>query len=173
MEVIPGSFDDHFKNKSCSRSKASAFVVKISLSPMCERVHAQLLSCAGLCNPLDCSPPGCSVQGISQARIPEWVAVPSSRGSSQPRDQTLLSQASWTGTQVLYHEQHLGSPSSPQECSMSGRARMTKPAPPGDQAIRPRLLASVMLNQILILLVSSFIFWIFLKRNIYFGSSRS
>ena len=45
-----------------------------------------------LCNPLDSSPPGSSVHGILQARIVEWVAIPFSRGSSQPRDQT---QVSW------------------------------------------------------------------------------
>ena len=39
-----------------------------------------------LCNPMDCSPPGSSVDGIRQGRILEWVAMPSSRGSSQPRD---------------------------------------------------------------------------------------
>ena len=39
-----------------------------------------------LCIPMDCSPPGSSVHGISQARILEWVAISSSRGSSQPRD---------------------------------------------------------------------------------------
>ena len=33
---------------------------------------------------MDCSPPGSSVHGIFQARILEWVAMPSSRGSSQP-----------------------------------------------------------------------------------------
>ena len=38
-----------------------------------------------------CSPPGSSVHGILQARILEWVAMPSSRGSSQPRDQTRVS----------------------------------------------------------------------------------
>ena len=37
---------------------------------------------------MDCSLPGSSVHGILQARILEWVAFPSSRGSSQPRDQT-------------------------------------------------------------------------------------
>ena len=37
---------------------------------------------------MDCSPPGSSVCGILQARILEWVAISSSRGSSQPRDQT-------------------------------------------------------------------------------------
>ena len=40
---------------------------------------------------MDHSPPGSSVHGILQARILEWVAMPSSRGSSQLRDQTLIS----------------------------------------------------------------------------------
>ena len=44
-----------------------------------------------LCDPMDSSPPGPSVQGILQARILEWVAIPDSRGSSQPRDQTQVS----------------------------------------------------------------------------------
>ena len=44
-----------------------------------------------LCGPMDCSPPGSSVHGILQARILEWGAVPFSRGSSQPRDQTQVS----------------------------------------------------------------------------------
>ena len=48
-------------------------------------------SCVTLCDPTDCSPPGSSVHGISQARILEWVAISSSRGSSQPRDWTHLS----------------------------------------------------------------------------------
>ena len=48
-------------------------------------------SCLTLCDPMDCSPPGSSVQGIFQARILEWVAFPFSRGSSQPRDQTQVS----------------------------------------------------------------------------------
>ena len=42
-----------------------------------------------LCNHQDCSPPGSSVQGILQARILEWTAMPSSRGPSRPRDRTL------------------------------------------------------------------------------------
>ena len=44
--------------------------------------------CSTLWNPMDCSPPGFSVHGILQARILEWVAIPFSGGSSQPRDQT-------------------------------------------------------------------------------------
>ena len=43
-----------------------------------------LQSCLTLWNPMDCGPPGSSVYGILQARTLEWVAVPSSRGSSQP-----------------------------------------------------------------------------------------
>ena len=47
-----------------------------------------LQSCLTLCDPMDCNPPASSVHGILQARILEWVAMPSSRGSSQPGDQT-------------------------------------------------------------------------------------
>ena len=43
-------------------------------------------SCLTLCDPMDCSQPGSSVHGISQARILEWVAISFSRGSSQPRN---------------------------------------------------------------------------------------
>ena len=43
-----------------------------------------LQSCTTLCDPLDSSPPGFSVYGILQARILEWVCMPSSRGSSNP-----------------------------------------------------------------------------------------
>ena len=42
-------------------------------------------------NPMDCSLLGFSVHWILQARILEWVAIPFSRGSSQPRDQTRVS----------------------------------------------------------------------------------
>ena len=42
-----------------------------------------------LCNPVDCSPPGSSVHGILQPRILEYVAMPSSTGSSWSRDRTL------------------------------------------------------------------------------------
>ena len=44
-----------------------------------------LQSCPTLCNPMDYSLPGSSVQGILQARILERVGMPSSRGSSRPR----------------------------------------------------------------------------------------
>ena len=48
-------------------------------------------SCLTLCDPTDCSLPGSSIHGIFQARVLEWVAIPFSRGSSQPRDQTQVS----------------------------------------------------------------------------------
>ena len=44
---------------------------------------------------MDCSPPGSSVHGVLQARILEWVAIPSSKGSSQTRDRTHISSVSW------------------------------------------------------------------------------
>ena len=47
--------------------------------------------CPALCNLMDCSLPGSSVHGIFQARILEWVAIPFSRASSQPRDWTQVS----------------------------------------------------------------------------------
>ena len=55
-------------------------------------IHAQSLqSCPALCDLMDYSPPGFSVHGILQARILEWVAMPSSRRSSWPRDWTWIS----------------------------------------------------------------------------------
>ena len=48
-------------------------------------------SCLTLWGLMDCSPSGSSVHGILQARILEWVAVPFSRGSFRPRDQTQVS----------------------------------------------------------------------------------
>ena len=47
-----------------------------------------LQACTTLCNPMDYSLPGSSVNGILQARILEWVAISFSRGSSQPGDRT-------------------------------------------------------------------------------------
>ena len=74
-----------------------------------EGVHAQ--SCLTLCNPMDCYPPGSSAHGIFQARILEWVAMPSSRGTSWLRDWTCtsyiscmgISCISCVGRQILYH----------------------------------------------------------------------
>ena len=56
-----------------------------------------------MCDPVDCSPPGSPVHGISQARILEWVVISYFRGSSQPRDPTHVSCISCIGRQILYH----------------------------------------------------------------------
>ena len=57
-------------------------------------------SCLTFFNVMDCSLPGSSVLGILQARILQWVALLSSRGSSQPRDRTWVS---CIGRRILYH----------------------------------------------------------------------
>ena len=54
-------------------------------------MHAQLLSHVQLWDPMDCSLPGSSVHGISQARILEWIAMSFSKGSSWSRDRTSIS----------------------------------------------------------------------------------
>ena len=66
-------------------------------------------SCPTLCHPMDYSPPGFSVHGISQARILEWVAISFSRGSSQPGEWTQVS--CFAGSplhcrQILYQLSH-------------------------------------------------------------------
>ena len=61
-------------------------------------IVAQLRLALG--SPMDRSPPGSSVPGILQARILEWVAMPSSKGSPQTRDRTNVSRI---GRWVLYH----------------------------------------------------------------------
>ena len=58
---------------------------------MCFLYAKSLRSCPTLCNPVNCSPPGSSVHGIFQPRMLEWVAMPFSTGSSQPRDRTQVS----------------------------------------------------------------------------------
>ena len=58
--------------------------------------------CPTLYYPMNCSLPGSSVRGISQARILEWVAISSSRGSSPPRDPTHISCVSCIGRWILY-----------------------------------------------------------------------
>ena len=86
-----------------------------------------LQSCLTLCHPMDYSLPGSSVHEILPARILEWVAIPSSRGSSWPRDQTCISYVSCTGRQVLYHSVQFSSvaqscltPCNPMNHSMPG-----------------------------------------------------
>ena len=57
-------------------------------------------SCPTLCDPMNCSLPGSSVCGMSQARILAWGVISYSRGSSRPRDRTCIS---CIGKRILYH----------------------------------------------------------------------
>ena len=92
-----------------AKRKVSWLRVGAQVGPGVRCVRAiSLQSCPTLCNPMDCSPPGFSVHGILQARILEWVAMSSSRGSSRLRDWTHVSYISWIGRWVLYY--HPGCP---------------------------------------------------------------
>ena len=65
-------------------------IVKVFWKPRnCMRVSALTQSCPILCGPMDCSSPGSSVCGISQARKLESIVISSSRSSSPPRDEPL------------------------------------------------------------------------------------
>ena len=62
-----------------------------------------LQSCPALWNPMDCSPRGSSIHRILQAKILEWVAMPSFRGSYWPRDWTCVSCVSCTASELFSH----------------------------------------------------------------------
>ena len=63
------------------------------------QVHATQ-SCPTLCDPVDCSQPGSSVHKILQEKMLELVALPSSRGSSKPRDQPALADVFFTTSAI-------------------------------------------------------------------------
>ena len=89
---------------SDSAAEAAAYnIVTLLICAVCVPC-AQLYSSP--CDPLNCSSPGSSVHGTLQARILEWVAIPCSRGTSRPRDQTQVSHCG----QILYRLSHQGSP---------------------------------------------------------------
>ena len=54
------------------------------LNSLCLCACSVAQSCPSLCDPMDPSPPGSSIHGISQARVLEWVAISRSEGSSRP-----------------------------------------------------------------------------------------
>ena len=102
-----------FFGKECSFTRRPI----ISMSLFCEvsssintQVHSLIECCAQwcltLCDHMDCSPPGSSVHGILQKRIPEWVAISSSRLHSWPRDWTCVSRVSCIVKWILYHCVH-------------------------------------------------------------------
>ena len=70
-----------------------------------------LQSCLTLCHPMDCSLPGSSVHGILQARILEWVAMPSSGDLPNPEIKPMTSPASSAMQANSLPLSHPGSPS--------------------------------------------------------------
>ena len=58
--------------------------------------------CLTFCDPMDCSLLGSSVHRVFQARVLEWVAIPSSRGSSWPRNWTSVSCISYIAGRFFY-----------------------------------------------------------------------
>ena len=79
----------------------NVFYLNVFKAPCCSCLVAH--SCLIFCDPMDCSPSGSSVYGISQARILEWVAISFSRGSSQLRDWIHVSCIGWAESSPLSH----------------------------------------------------------------------
>ena len=79
--------------RTCSRAGSVLVSTQVDILPWLLLATKALVaqSCPILCDPTDYSPPGSSICRILQARILEWIAIPFSRGSSQPRDQTQVS----------------------------------------------------------------------------------
>ena len=82
-----------YKEKASKPRKEGCMVLEENVGRGRQKGRKELLaqSYPALCDPMDCSLPGSSVHGILQARILEWVAISSFRGSSRPRDQTQVS----------------------------------------------------------------------------------
>ena len=75
----------------------------------CAPVCSVASVCPTLCDPRDCSPPSSSVCGFLQSKILEWVAMLSSRGSSQPRIEPASPETSAVaGRWILYPLSYLG-----------------------------------------------------------------
>ena len=85
----------HQRPRTTSNLLKSAF--QFFMVHLCKRLQVLVHTCSNTSVmsdylwPMDCSQPGASVHGILQERILEWVALPSSRGSSQHRNQTHIS----------------------------------------------------------------------------------
>ena len=86
-EAFSGQFcplEEHFVSFETIKDSSHLFAIFFFFHVLSHFRHVRLF------RPYDCSPPGSSVHGILQAKILGWVAVPSSRGSSWPRDRTCL-----------------------------------------------------------------------------------
>ena len=97
-----------FQLSLCCRKLAKGFV-SVTFVSLASAAAPSIHSCPTLCDPVDCSQPGSSIHGISQARILKWLSI-SFSGSLQPRDQTWVSCISCIGRGILHHLSHWGSP---------------------------------------------------------------
>ena len=90
------------RGKLCSGSQLNFSPVLSVIIRSYARVCVLAQLCPTLCKPVDCSPPGSSDHGIFQARILEWVAISSSRGSSWPREWTRFPCVSCIGRWIYW-----------------------------------------------------------------------
>ena len=95
-----GRQEGHFRSVADKEVRVKCTLFPHHPSPLNCCYFLVAKSCLALCNLMDCSSPGSSVQGIFQARILEWVAIYFSRASSWPRDRTYTF---CIGRQILYH----------------------------------------------------------------------
>ena len=118
----------HIKRGLWAVSDGSVFVCVCVCVCVCVYVHAQL--CLTICDPTDYDLLGSSVHGISQTRILEWVAMPSSRAPSRSRDQTQVSYISCIGRHWQAGSLPLAPPGKPQSfhsCSCDHRGKKYPP----------------------------------------------
>ena len=96
--IICTNFNDQI---SISKAKEKMQMILVFLVLLIDTAKKMFFSHSShlwlFCCPMDCSPPGSSVNGILQAKILEWVAIPFSRGPSWPRNWTWK----WQPTLVL------------------------------------------------------------------------
>ena len=97
-------------SKYCRYNNDSCKDVYILISVTHEYVVCCAQLCLTLCDPVDCSPPGSSVRGISQARIMEWVAISPFRRSFWPGCECGSLSCLLHCRQILYPLSHWGSP---------------------------------------------------------------
>ena len=95
------------RGRELDHTRISDFQINANFNKNRSNLHASVRaqSCSTLRDPMvpPRSPPGSSVCGIIQARMLEWVAISSSRGSPWPRDHTLVSCGCCIGRWILYH----------------------------------------------------------------------
>ena len=112
VDSLPSEPPGKPKNTGVGTYNNSFIITKAYKLKPKEETHGQSLcvcchfSRVRLWDSMDCSLPGSSIHGILQARILEWVAMPSSRESSPPG----IKPTSLIGRRVLYHSHHQGCP---------------------------------------------------------------